>query len=95
MPVVTCLYTVGNLGGGGECASCRFVILPQLVLRKVYIYIMQIIIISLKQSFSTRHSMILKDQNTRDHSAWTIENGDPMHEVCIPLGIPRAWKRQK
>ena len=43
-----------------------------------------LLIISLKQSFSTRHSMILKDQNTRDHSAWTIVNGDPMHEVCIP-----------
>ena len=23
--------------------------------------------------------MILKDQNTRGHSSWTIENGDPMH----------------
>ena len=33
---------------------------------------MQIIISSLKQSFSTPQSLILKDQNTRDHSAWTI-----------------------
>ena len=31
----------------------------------------KIILVSLKQSFSTRQSMILKDQNTRDHSAWT------------------------
>ena len=30
--------------------------------------------------------MILKDQNTRDHSAWTIGNGDLMHEVCIHTG---------
>ena len=48
-----------------------------------YIYISVIIIIiiilvSSKQSFSTRQSMILKDQNTRDHSAG---NGDPMHGV--------------
>ena len=43
-----------------------------------------IILYSLKQSYSTQHSMILKDQNARDHSAWTIENGDPMHDVCIP-----------
>ena len=27
--------------------------------------------------------MILKDQNTREHSAWTAGNGDPMHEVRI------------
>ena len=25
--------------------------------------------------------MILKDQNTRDHSAWTIWNRDPMRRV--------------
>ena len=25
--------------------------------------------------------MILKDQNTRDHLAWTAGNGDPMNEV--------------
>ena len=25
--------------------------------------------------------MILKDKNTRGHSVWTIENGDPMHGV--------------
>ena len=35
-------------------------------------------------SFSTRQSMVLKDQNTIDHIAWTIGNGDPVHEVCIP-----------
>ena len=27
---------------------------------------------------------------TRDHLAWTIRNVDPMHEVCIPHGIPHA-----
>ena len=27
--------------------------------------------------------MIQKYQNTRDHSARTIGNGDPMHEMCI------------
>ena len=53
-----------------------------------------IILVSLKQSFSTQHSMILKDQNTRDHSAWTIGNRDPMHEACIPHSIPRAWEQQ-
>ena len=33
-----------------------------------------ILLVSLKQSFSTRHSMSLTDQNTRDHPAWTIGN---------------------
>ena len=43
---------------------------------------MQIIISSLKQSFSTPQSLILKDQNTRDHSAWTIrERGSHARSV--------------
>ena len=50
------------------------------------------ILVGLKQSFSTQQSMILKDLNTRDHSALTIGNGDLMHEVCIPYRIPRAWE---
>ena len=33
-----------------------------------------------------------KRQDTRDHSEWTIGNGDPMNGVCISHGIPRAWK---
>ena len=33
------------------------------------------------------------DRNTRDYSAWTVGNGDPMHELCIPHSIPRAWKK--
>ena len=39
--------------------------------------------------------MIKKDQNTRDHSAWTIGNEDPIHEVCIPNSIPRACESSK
>ena len=31
--------------------------------------------------------MIQKGQNIRNHSAWTIGNGDPKHEVCIPHSI--------
>ena len=27
--------------------------------------------------------MIQKDQNARDHSAWTIGKGDLTHELCI------------
>ena len=42
-----------------------------------------------------QQSMILKYQNTRDHSAWTSENRDPMHEVCIPQRIPRANVKQE
>ena len=37
----------------------------------------------LKTVFS-RCENVAKDQNTRDHLAWTAGNGDPMHEVCIP-----------
>ena len=33
---------------------------------------------------------VAKDSNTRDHLAWIIGNGDPMHGVCIPHSIPRA-----
>ena len=51
-------------------------------------------LIGLKQFFSTQQSVILKDLNTRDHLAWTAGNGDPMHEVCIPHTIPRAWEQQ-
>ena len=29
----------------------------------------------------------MKDQNTKDHSVWTMKNGDPMHEVCIPVAV--------
>ena len=51
-----------------------------------------IILVSLKQSLSTQHSMILKDKNTRDHSAWNIGNGDPTDEVCIPQWTD-SWPR--
>ena len=37
---------------------------------------------------------LFTDQNARDHLAWTIGNGDPKHEVCIPSSIPRAWEQQ-
>ena len=30
--------------------------------------------------------MILKDQNTREHSAWTAGNGDPMHRCVSQTG---------
>ena len=32
---------------------------------------------------------VAKKLNTRHHLAWTIGNGNPMHEVCIPHGITR------
>ena len=38
---------------------------------------------------------LLTDQNTRDHLAWTMRNGDPMHRVCIPYRIPRAYGNSK
>ena len=43
--------------------------------------------------------MILKDQNTKDHSVWIIVNGGPMHGVCIPRRIisrvETAWINQE
>ena len=27
-------------------------------------------------------------------TVWTVGNGDPMHGVCIPHSIPRAWEQQ-
>ena len=56
----------------------------------VDIRLLLLVLVSLKQSFSTRQSMILKDQNTRDLLAWTIGNGDPMPGVCVPHSIHRA-----
>ena len=35
------------------------------------------------------NTKLLTDQNTRDHSAWTIGNGEPMHELCTPHRTPR------
>ena len=29
-----------------------------------------------------------------EHPVWTVGNGDPMQEVCIPHGIPRTWEQQ-
>ena len=31
---------------------------------------------------------LFTDRNTSEHLAWTIGNGDPMHEVCISHSIP-------
>ena len=47
----------------------------------------------LKAVFS-RCEDVAKDQNTRDHLAWTAGNRDPMHEVCILHRIPRACEPQ-
>ena len=33
-------------------------------------------------------------KTTRDNSAWTIGNGDPMHEVYIQHSIPRTWEQE-
>ena len=38
---------------------------------------------------------LFTDKNTWDHSAWTIGNGDPMWEVCIPLRIPSVLGQQE
>ena len=46
-----------------------------------------LLLVSLEQTFCTQQSMILKDQNTRDHSRLTIGNGDTMQGVCIPHSI--------
>ena len=29
-----------------------------------------------------------------EHLVWTVRHRDPMHEVCIPHSITRAWKQQ-
>ena len=46
----------------------------------------------------SRHDSAVKPfrspRNTRDHLVRTARNADPMHEVCIPHRIPRAWKQQ-
>ena len=47
-----------------------------------------------KAVLTQRLCMIQKDRNTRDHSAWTMGNGDPMHKVCISHRIPRAWEQE-
>ena len=59
-----------------------------------------IIVISLKQAFPTlTHDQ--KKKITRDHSAWTIGNGDPMHGMCIPtryisrMGAARVKKEEE
>ena len=46
----------------------------------------------LKTVFSSCED-IPKDRSTRYHLALAAENGDPMHEVCIPYKIPRAWEQ--
>ena len=46
----------------------------------------------LKAVFS-RCEDVAKKQNTRDHLAWTAGNGDPIHDVCIPHRVPRAWEQ--
>ena len=38
--------------------------------------------------------IIKYDQNTTEHLAWPIGNGDPMHGVWFPHRIPRAWEQQ-
>ena len=40
----------------------------------------------IKAVFS-QYNEVPKIRNTRDHLAWTIGKGDPMHEVCIPHSI--------
>ena len=39
--------------------------------------------------------MIQKYIDTRDHSAWTKESGDLMHEECIPQSIYLAHGKSK
>ena len=36
-----------------------------------------------------------KYRYARDYLVWTIWNGDPMHEVCIPHRIPIAHRNSK
>ena len=43
----------------------------------------------LKQYFVNTKS--LQKQNTRDHLAQTLGNGDPIYEVCVAHRTPRAW----
>ena len=42
-----------------------------------------------------QYEVVIKDRNTLYHLAWTIGNRDPMHSVCIPRRIPRAWEQQE
>ena len=50
---------------------------------------------------STGHRAVLgqyeffTDQNTRDHIASTIGNGDSMYGLCVPKKIPRRWEQQE
>ena len=37
---------------------------------------------------------LFSDRNSRDRLAWTIGTKDPMHGVCIPQRIPRAWEQR-
>ena len=40
-----------------------------------------------------RRQDVAKDQNTRNNLIWTAEKRNPMHEVCIPHKILRAWEQ--
>ena len=59
------------------------------------IHIHTYIHIIFKAVLTQRSRMIEKDENIRDHSAWTIGNVDPMHEMCIPHSIRCAWEQQR
>ena len=48
-----------------------------------------------KAVLTQRLDMIQKYWNTTDHLVRTSGNGDPMHGVCIPDRIPRAWQQQR
>ena len=75
--------------GGGTQTLSQHVIKQEDVVASCFLLLV-LLLVSSKQSFSTGQSMILKDRNTRDHSAWTIGNRDPMHGMCIPHSITRA-----
>ena len=51
-----------------------------------------IIIIIYEASGSLVASKTLqKTEIQEEHLVWTVGNENPMHEVCIPHGIPRSW----
>ena len=75
------------------CVVCT---VQRVVSRYIYIKykdILIIIIIYDSLGFLVAAKTLQKTEIQREHLVWTVGNGDPMHEVCIPHSIPRVWKQ--
>ena len=49
---------------------------------KLQMYLLSLLYTGLKAVL--KYKIVPKDRNIRDHLAWPIGKGDPMHEICIP-----------